>query len=157
MKTFFTPKAEIPSRPKQGSPRSRSHWFFPGLLLLLGALNAEAQIDATVSFAPPSSMVTEGGTFTIQVNLSNPLSYNLTVYAARIDGTATAADFFTCTGPCTENQRIATIPAGSTSGTFTVPTLDDLLDEDSPESCTLRIDNTDQAARSALARSVFTR
>lgn len=124
--------------------RPTSWPLFPLLVWSL-TLTAKAQTDATVEFATASSTVIEGGTFSIQVNLSNPLSYNLTVYAGRIDGTAIGADFFNCGGPCVENQRSVTIPAGSTSGMMMVPTYDDSLDED-PESCTLRIENTSQGS-----------
>ena len=125
--------------------------------LLVSTWTAESQtFDATVEFAVASSTVTEGGTFLVQVNLSTPVDYAVTVNMLRYNDTATSIDFFNCGGqPCTEGTRSVTIPRGEISAFLQVPTYDDAWDEDS-ESCTLRIENSPQSAIGIGARRVHT-
>lgn len=127
------------------------------MLTSLHALTAGAQtFDATVEFATPFSTVTEGGTFSVQVNLSTAVGYDVTVNMLRYNDTATGADFFNCGGqPCTEGTRSVVIPRGLTSAVLQVPTYDDLFDEDA-ESCTLRIENSPHGTIGIGTRRVHT-
>ncbi|MCZ2340934.1 MAG: hypothetical protein LC104_03960 [Bacteroidales bacterium] len=91
--------------------------------------------DATpvVSISGPVS-VTEGGTATFTVSLSSRSAEPVVVTLAVDNGTAQAPGDYTIPSPLT-----VTIPAGSLSAPFTVITVDDLLDEVSPETYSVRI------------------
>ena len=79
----------------------------------------------TIAFDSATYTVNEGGgSATLTVNLSRPSAADVTVKYATSDGTATAGSDYT-----TANGTL-TIPAGNTSGTITVPILNDNLDED---------------------------
>ena len=97
--------------------------------LLVGATVAEYQnMDIAVSepltvSIGDTSVVESFGPATLTVSLSSPAAANVTVDYATADGTATAgADYTTTSGTLT-------IPAGSTSGTISVPIIDDEVTE----------------------------
>src|SRR5439155_790909 len=82
--------------------------------------------DATPSVTINDISVTEGNSGTTNANftltLSGPSEKPISFQAATSDGTATTADYTPRTGTLT-------IPAGQTSGTITVQTTSDTIDE----------------------------
>ncbi|RLE36850.1 hypothetical protein DRJ23_06755, partial [Candidatus Acetothermia bacterium] len=79
--------------------------------------------DGTPSIAIDDVTVTEGDSATFTLTLSNPSATPITVDYATSDGTAVAgADY-------TAGSGTVTFPAGSTSQTVTVDTIEDLIDE----------------------------
>ncbi|TGQ61284.1 hypothetical protein EN855_033580, partial [Mesorhizobium sp. M1C.F.Ca.ET.212.01.1.1] len=75
----------------------------------------------TVSIGDAS--VTEGGKAQFTVSLSNTYAYDIKVYYGTGDGTATAGSDYTGTG------GYVVIPAGQTTATVTVQTIDDYYKE----------------------------
>src|SRR5206468_2117411 len=88
--------------------------------------------SATVSISDAST-VTEGGDLIFTVTLSAPSSTDTTI-SYSFGGTATGGSDYTNT------TTSVTIPAGETTATITVPTIDDGLVEDS-ESLSVTLDS----------------
>ena len=79
--------------------------------------------DATPDLVIGDVSVTEGGNLVFDVSLTGPSGGTITVDLATGDVSAIAGDDYTAT------SGTVTFAPGVVSGTFTVPTLDDLLDE----------------------------
>ena len=88
----------------------------------------------------------EGETVTFTVSLSAASGQETSVRYATSTGTATAADFTAVT------NGTATVPAGETSTTFAVTTLEDSLDEDD-ETFTVTLSSPTNADLSTTART----
>ena len=88
--------------------------------------------DAAPAAAVSNASATEGDALEFAVTLSNPSSSDITLSVSTSDGTAVEADDYTAV------TTTLTIPAGSTSATVTVPTVEDSTGE-APESMSLAI------------------
>ena len=80
--------------------------------------------------------VIEGTPLVFDINLSNPSAEDIVIALNTVDGTATEAEDYTAT------TQTVTIPAGSQGITFTVPTIDDTLDEIDEENLTIHANVT---------------
>lgn len=105
--------------------------FTLSLSNVVNAVVTDGQAQATLldddglpTLSINDASATEGGNVTFTVSLSKTSTSAVTFTYATVDGTAAAGSDYTSTS----SNR--TIPAGSTTTTITVPTLEDALDED---------------------------
>ena len=99
---------------------------------------------ATVSLAPDSNQ--EGEAVELVVTLSGQVAEDVTVGYATSDRSATGADYVPA-----ESGATLVIPAGETSGTITVDTLEDTLAE-ADESFTVTLSGSDLPANVVIGR-----
>src|SRR5581483_7290508 len=112
-------------------------------------INEDSDAPPTVQFSTPTFSASEtGSSALITVTLSNPSAVNVSVQYATSNGTASAGKDYTTT------SGTLTIPAGQTSGSFSVPILDDnAVNEPNPETVNLTLSNPQNATLGSQSQS----
>lgn len=109
-----------------------------------GAANVQVIPVPEVQFLETVANVTEnGGTYTITLEVANPGNEDITVNVSTVETGATATDY------TVDMPASFTIPAGSTSATYTFTGVDD-ADEDAGESVAFTITSVSAATESPV-------